>query len=84
MDNLIVLAIAASIVYFFARFIEMRFINKESEPLKGLFKDSVFVMIATGLGGFIVSQIGDTITSGNVLSGGGESSTPAFTGNPEF
>ena len=62
MDNLIVLAVAASIVYFFAKFIEMRFINKESEPLKGLFKDSAFVLLATGLGGFIVSQLGDTIS----------------------
>lgn len=58
MDNLVVLAVSAAVVYFFVKFIEMRFIKRESEPLKGLIKDSAFVAMATGLGGFIVGQIG--------------------------
>ena len=57
----------------------MRFIKRESEPLKGLIKDSTFVAVATGLGGFIVSQMG-TIT--NDTQGGG--SPNVFTDDPDF
>ncbi len=80
MDNLVVLAVSAAVVYFFVKFIEMRFIKRESEPLKGLIKDSVFVAMATGLGGFIVTQMG-TLTS-ETKSGGG--SPNVFTDDPGF
>jgi hypothetical protein len=79
MDNLVVLSISTAVVYFFVKFIEMRFIKRESEPLKGLIKDSTFVAVATGLGGFIVSQMG-TIT--NDTQGGG--SPNVFTDDPGF
>ena len=80
MDNLVVLAVSAAIVYFFVKFIEMRFIKRESEPLKGLIKDSAFVAVATGLGGFIVEQMGNLTTE--TQSGGG---TPnVFTDDPGF
>jgi len=84
MNNLIVLAISASIVYFFTRFIEMRFIKGESEPLKGLFKDSMFVFISTALGGFIATQISGNLLSGKVSNTINSENTPAFTGNPDF
>ena len=45
MDNLVVLSISAAVVYFFVKFIEMRFIKRESEPLKGLIKDSAFLYL---------------------------------------
>jgi len=79
MDNLVVLAISASVVYFFFKFIEMRFINKESEPLKGLMKDSVFVAMATGLGGFVVEQMG-SLTGDSVSN----SAPHVFTDDPGF
>ena len=85
MDNLIVLSVSIGIVYFFARFIEMRFIKHETAPLKNLFKDSAFVLISAALGGFIVNQIGGNILNSdmtNAISGG--DSTPAFTGKPDF
>lgn len=80
MDNLVVLAISAAVVYFFVKFIEMRFIKHESEPLKGLIKDSTFVAAATGLGGFIVSQMGSL--TNETQSGGG--SPNVFTDDPGF
>ena len=79
MDNLVVLSISAAVVYFFVKFIEMRFIKRESEPLKGLIKDSTFVAIATGLGGFIVSQMG-SLTVDPQLGG----SPNVFTDDPGF
>ena len=80
MDNLVVLAVSAAVVYFFVKFIEMRFIKRESEPLKGLIKDSAFVAIATGLGGFIVGQMGTLTTE--TQSGGG--SPNVITDDPGF
>ena len=80
MNNLVVLAISAAVVYFFVKFIEMRFIKGESEPLKGLIKDSAFVAVATGLGSFIVEQIGSLTNESQ--SGGG--SPNVFTDDPGF
>ena len=82
MDNLVVLAISAAIVYFFFKFIEMRFIKGESEPLKGLFKDSGFVALATGFGGFIIQQVG--YLSGDSFGDAGSESPVAFTDDPGF
>lgn len=79
MDNLVIIAISAAVVYFFVKFIEMRFIKRESEPLKGLIKDSIFVATATGLGGFIVDQMGSLTTDTQV---GG--SPTVFTDDPGF
>jgi hypothetical protein len=83
MDNLILLSTSASLVYFFVKFIEMRFIKKDADPLKGLLKDSLIVLIATYLGGFIVGQVNGQLnsTTGNAVN---SETTPAFTGNPEF
>ncbi len=80
MDNLVVLAVSAAVVYFFVKFIEMRFIKGESEPLKGLIKDSAFVAVATGLGSFIVEQMGSLTSESQ--SGGG--SPNVFTDDPGF
>ena len=79
MDNLVVLSISAAVVYFFVKFIEMRFIKRESEPLKGLIKDSTFVAMATGLGGFIVSQMGSLTSDAPVGA-----SPNVFTDDPGF
>ena len=88
MNNLIIIAITTGVVYFFIKFIQMRFVNRETDSIKGIFKDSIFVMVSTALAVFIISQIGNSITSGNILSdsvGATEGgSVPAFTGNPEF
>ena len=80
MDNLVVLAVSAAVVYFFVKFIEMRFIKGESEPLKGLIKDSAFVAVATGLGSFIVEQMGSLTSESQ--SGGGHPNV--FTDDPGF
>jgi hypothetical protein len=43
MDNIFVIATIVSIVYFIAKFIEMRYIEKESKPLKHLIRDALVV-----------------------------------------
>jgi|TARA_Y100000992_G_scaffold269932_1_gene209960 hypothetical protein len=85
MNNLIVITIASSIVFFFVKFIQMRFIDRETESIKVILKETIFVMISTMLGGFVASQVGYSITSGKILSTG-DTSTPvkAFVGTPDF
>ena len=87
MENIIVLSFTISIVYFFTKFIEMRFIKQEAEPLKNLFRDSGFVFISSLLGTFIISQINSGLIGGgpdSVTASSPPIITPAFTGEPEF
>lgn len=75
------LAIAISIVYLVVRFIEMRFVNKDSIPLKLLFRDTLFVFFSVIAGQFVVQQLSSTFDD-NIS--GGSSSPTVFTDNPEF
>lgn len=75
------LAIAISIVYLVVRFIEMRFVNKDSIPLKLLFRDTLFVFFSVIAGQFVVQQLSSTF---DVNISGGSSSPTVFTDNPEF
>lgn len=52
-----VLALAISIVYGLIKFIEMKFILKETKPLKTLFRDVVIVYLSVLCGIFIVEQV---------------------------
>ena len=61
----------------------MRFIEKESKPLKLLIRDALLVYISVVSGYFIVEQINPAINP-LVQSGSGPVGTPAFTDNPEF
>ena len=81
MENIISLAITISVVYFFTRFIEMRFIKKESDSIQVLFKDSLLVLISSGLGIFIFSQLSNLVFNKNTTS---SETLPAFTSAPDF
>jgi len=68
-------------VFFIAKFIEMRFVEKESKPLKFLIRDSLLVYFSVVFGNFVIGQINP------LLSGGGSTKspvTPVFTDNPGF
>jgi hypothetical protein len=61
----------------------MRFINKESKPLKLLVRDTLVVYFSVLVGNFIVNQIKPTIAdlgAKDVVGG----STAVFTDNPDF
>ena len=79
MVNSLILSTVCAIVYFIVRFLEMRFIQKESKPLKYLFRDAVFVMISVYVSYFIIDQVSQTRF--DVHKGG---TTPAFTDQPGF
>ena len=79
MKNIFMIAAVISIVYILAKFIEMRFIEKENKPLKLLVRDALLVYFSVVFGYFILDQVQpvmDTV--------GGAKTTPVFTDNPGF
>lgn len=79
MTNIFVLAAIISIVFLLAKFLEMRYIEKESKPLKFLIRDAFLVYFSVIIANFVIDQINPVIkgvTSSKI--------TPVFTDNPGF
>ena len=79
MENIFIIAAIISVIFFIAKFIEMRFLDKDPKPLKLLVRDSLLVYFSVICGYFILEQIKPAINSD-----GSGMSTPVFTDNPEF
>ena len=77
-DNIFIIATAVSIIFLIAKFIEMRFIEKENKPLKFLIRDTLVVYFSVVIGYFIINQIHP------IIEGGAISSPTFFTDNTEF
>jgi hypothetical protein len=80
MDNIFVISGIISFTFFIVKFIEMRFIEKESKPLKFLIRDSLLVYFSVIISYFIIDQLKSVISTG----GDGPKTTPIFTDNPNF
>jgi len=78
MDNIFIIAGLISFVFFVCKFIEMRFIDKESKPLKLLIRDTLLVYFSVLVGNFVLTQLKPAIQEG------GGSVPAVFTGNPDF
>ena len=78
MESIFVTAAVISIVFFIAKFLEMRFIEKENKPLKFLIRDSLMVYICSVLGYFILNQLNP------ILHNEGGQNPVVFTDNPGF
>jgi len=75
--NTFVISGVISVIYFIARFIEMRTLDKEPKPLKVLVKDSLLVYFSAVIAFFVIDQIEPLIASAK--------STPVvFTDSPDF
>uniref|UniRef100_A0A6C0KU56 Uncharacterized protein n=1 Tax=viral metagenome TaxID=1070528 RepID=A0A6C0KU56_9ZZZZ len=82
MGNIFIDAAIISFVFFIVRFIEMRFIDKESKPLKLLVRDSLLVYFSVICGNFVIEQLKPIIQDGgseNVVIG-----PTVFVDNPGF
>ena len=79
MTSIFVVAAVISITFLVAKFLEMRYIEKESKPLKLLIRDTLLVYFSVIIANFIMEQI-------NPIMNGGTSKkiTPVFTDNPAF
>ena len=80
MDNIFLAAAIISVIYFIAKFLEMRYVDKEPKPLKILVRDSLLVYVSVVAGHFIITQLQPVIHE-NIT----QNTTPlAFTDNPPF
>lgn len=80
MDNIFIIALIISIIFLIGKFIEMRFIDKESKPVKLLMRDTILVYLSVILGYFIIGQINPLLEGGSIIP----TTTPVFTDNPGF
>ena len=76
MNNQMITSLIISVLYLITKFIEMRFILKENNPLKGLARDTLVVYLSVILGNFVMSQVGGIDISKSVPQ--------VFTNNPDF
>jgi hypothetical protein len=77
MTNIFVNSAVISIIFFIIKFLEMRFIEKESKPLKILIRDSLVVYFSVIAGHYLLIQI-------NPIMHTGGSVPQIFTDNPDF
>jgi hypothetical protein len=80
MSNIFLLSGFISILYFVVKFLEMRYIDNESKPLKLLIRDTIVVYFCILIGGFILSQFNPIIKEISNTS----QAPMAFTDNPSF
>jgi len=79
MNNIFIIAFIISIIFFLAKFLEMRFIEKESKPLKLLIRDTLLVYFSVIISNFVIEQINP------IMSGGSNVKAPqVFIDNPGF
>ena len=80
MDKIFVIAAIISVIFLISKFIEMRFVEKETKPLKLLIRDALLVYFSVVFGDFVIGQINPMIKGGSNAS----TVTPVFTDNPGF
>jgi hypothetical protein len=76
--NIFIVAGVISVIFFVIKFIEMRFVEKESKPLKYLVRDSLLVYFSVISGHFVLEQVHSVEGVETVKA------PTVFTGNPEF
>jgi|UniRef100_A0A6C0HDW6 hypothetical protein len=81
MQNIFLIAGVISVIFFIVKFIEMRFVDKESKPLKFLIRDSLLVYFSVIAGNFIMEQLKPVIQEGGEAA---VSNPVVFTDNPGF
>ena len=79
MDNIFLVAGIISVIFFIAKFLEMRYIDNETKPLKYLIRDALVVYVSVVSGNFIIDQLKPVINETDIPS-----APLAFTDNPPF
>jgi small-conductance mechanosensitive channel len=82
--KLFVVGVVVAAVYFLLKFMEMRFVEHDSQkPLKVLIRDSIVVCISSVLAVFILNQF-ENIGSGSGSSGLSGGAPAVFVDTPGF
>lgn len=79
MDNIFFVAGFISVIFFIAKFLEMRYIEKETKPLKFIIRDTLVVYISVVAGNFVIEQVSPVVK--DIVP---ESVPMAFTDNAPF
>ena len=79
MDNIFLLAGIVSVIYFIAKFLEMRYVEQESKPLKFLIRDTLLVYVSVVCGSFVIEQLKPIMDNTELPN-----APLAFTDNPPF
>jgi len=82
MDNIFIIAAVIAFIFLLAKFVEMRFVDKDNKPLKLLVRDALLVYFSVICGYFIIEQLNPVAV--NIAGGAASTATPVFTDNPEF
>jgi hypothetical protein len=56
-NSIFISALAIAIVYILFKFLEMRFILKETKPLKFMLRDGIIVYFSVLTGNFVIGQM---------------------------
>lgn len=85
-NNIFIVAAVIAFIFLLAKFLEMRFVDKENKPVKLLFRDALLVYFSVICGYFLLEQFKTSVQGGGGLgaAGAGPSVTPVFTDNPGF
>ena len=81
MDNIFLLAGVITVIFFIAKFLEMRYVEKESRPLKLLIRDALVVFVSIVFGNFIIEQVNPALSESGLKL---QSAPAVFTDNPPF
>ena len=88
MDSAFILAIVITSLFCLSKFIELKYLNPDTKPLKEIVRDALVVMVCsiTGAYGFFhfhgsISDFLNVVTETKVLS---SATTQVFTDKPEF
>jgi hypothetical protein len=80
MSNIFLAAAVVSVVYFIAKFMEMKYVDKEMKPIKVLFRDVLLVYVSVVVSFFVIDQLNpvvqETLQTSNIPM--------VFTDNPSF
>jgi hypothetical protein len=79
MDNIFFAAGFISVIFFIAKFLEMRYIDKETKPLKFIIRDTLLVFVSVVAGNFVIEQVSPVVN--DIVP---ESIPMAFTDNAPF
>ena len=78
MDNKFMVAGFIAFCFFLVKFLEMRYVDQDSKPLKFLIRDTLLVYISVFIGIFITEQLQPVIKDVELTK------PLAFTDNPPF
>jgi len=77
MSNIFVTSAIISFIFLITKFLEMRFVEKESKPLKLLIRDALIVYFSVIAGHYLLIQVNPIMHSGGSVP-------QIFTDNPDF